>query len=51
MLVKRPSTPEEYVELVKQAVFEVEDLRAAIEYDMDGMADSSGFIDELEHHI
>lgn len=50
-LKQRPSTPEEYIDLVKQAVFEVEELRAAIEYDMEGMADSTGFIDELETHI
>jgi len=51
MIDKRPRTPEAYVELVKQAVFEVQDLRAAIEYDMEGMGDSAGFIDELEKHI
>ena len=51
MLVKRPSTPEAYIELIKQAVFEVEDLRAAIDYDTDGMSDSLNFIDELERHV
>ncbi len=51
MLKRCPSTPEAYIELIKQAVFEVEDLRAAIEYDMEGMGDSSGFIAELEKQI
>jgi len=51
MLVKRPGTPEAYVDLIKQAMFEVEDLHAAIEYDSDGMADSLKFIDELERHV
>ncbi len=50
-MIKRPRTPETYIEMVKQAVFEVEDMRAAIEYDADGMMDSTGFIDELEKHI
>lgn len=48
---KRPGTPEEYVEMIRTALFEVEDLRAAIEYDNEGMSDSLVFIDELEHHI
>ena len=48
---KRPKTPEQYVEMIKTALFEVEDLRAAIEYDAEGMTDSIGFIDELEHHV
>ena len=50
-MIKRPRTPEAYVEMVKQAVFEVEDMRAAIEYDAEGMIDSVGFIDELEKQI
>lgn len=50
-MIKRPRTPEAYIELVKQAVFEIEDLRAAIEYDAEGMLDSIGFVDELERHI
>ena len=51
MVVKRPKTPEEYIDLIQQAIFEVEELRAAIEYDMEGMVDAARFIDELEHHI
>ena len=31
MLVKRPNFPDAYIELIKQALFEVGDLRAAIE--------------------
>ena len=50
-MIKRPRTPEAYIDFVKQAVFEVEDLRAAIEYDTDGMQESIGYIDELEKHI
>ncbi len=51
MLVKRPNSPEAYIELIKQALFEVDDLRAAIEYDSEGMSDSLMFIDELERHV
>ena len=50
-MIKRPSTPEAYVNLMKQAMFEIEELRAAIEYDSEGMQDSLLFIDDLEHAI
>lgn len=50
-MIKRPGTPEAYVELVKQAMFEIEELRAAVEYDMEGMQDSVAFIDDLEQAI
>lgn len=50
-MIKRPSTPEAYVDLVKQAMFEVEELRAAIEYDMEGMQDSVSFIDDLQRAV
>lgn len=50
-MIKRPSTPEGYVDLVKQAMFEVEELRAAIEYDMEGMQDSVSFIDDLQKSV
>ena len=45
-MIKRPSTPEAYVNLMKQAMFEIEELRAAIEYDSEGMQDSLLFIDK-----
>lgn len=50
-LKQRPTTPEGYIDLIKQAIFEVEDLRAAIEYDVEGMAGSTGFIDDLETQV
>ena len=50
-LKQRPTTPEGYINLVEQAIFEVEDLRAAIEYDMEGMEGSTGFIDDLETQV
>lgn len=33
----RPKTAEEYVELIDQALFEIDDLRAAAEYDAESM--------------
>ncbi len=42
---------EEYADLVKQAVYEVEDLRAAIEYDEEFMGGAETFIDRLDSQI
>jgi hypothetical protein len=50
-MIKRPRTPEAYVDLVKQALFEVEELRAAIDYDMEGMQDSVAFVEDLEQAV
>ncbi|RMG30800.1 MAG: general secretion pathway protein GspF [Gammaproteobacteria bacterium] len=47
----RPKTPEEYVSLVENALFEIEDLRAAAEYDEDSMGGVLKFIDELESQV
>lgn len=46
--MKRARTVEEYVELVKEALYEVEDMRAAIEFDSEGMGEAPKIIDELE---
>jgi len=45
-MLGRPKTPEQYVDLVEQALFEIEDLRLAAEYDMD-----SEFLADLEHDV
>ena len=45
---QRPATLEDYLELVNQALFEVEELRLSAEYDDEGMANMCGFIDVLE---
>ena len=47
----RPKTPEEYVSLVDQALFEIEDLRMAMEYDMDSMGGARDFLDLLEQQV
>jgi hypothetical protein len=50
-MLGRPKTPEEYVDLVDQALFEIEDLRQAAEYDMDSMGDATEFLDQLERDV
>lgn len=44
----KPKTVEQYVELVDQAIFEVEEVRLAAEYDMDSMGGALDFIEDLE---
>lgn len=46
-VIKRATTMDEYIELVNQALFEVEELRMSVEYDMKFMEDAIGFIDPL----
>lgn len=49
--MQRPRNTEEYVELVRQAVLETEELRQAAEYDTDEMAAALGFLDALEAEL
>jgi hypothetical protein len=47
-----PRTPEEYVGMVEQALFEIGDTRASIEYDMEGIQPAIfEFIDDLEREL
>ncbi|VAW82384.1 hypothetical protein MNBD_GAMMA13-1759 [hydrothermal vent metagenome] len=50
-MLGRPKTPEEYVDLVDQALFEIEDLRMAAEYDMESMGAATEFLSELERDV
>jgi hypothetical protein len=50
-MLGRPKTPEQYVDLVEQALFEIEDLRLAAEYDMDSMGAATEFLADLEHDV
>lgn len=50
-MLGRPKTPEQYVDLVEQALFEIQDLRAAAEYDMDSMGAANEFLEELERDV
>ena len=49
--MRRASTVDEYVAMIRDAVYEVEEMRAAIEYDEEYMSDSSKIIDELESSL
>jgi hypothetical protein len=50
-MLGRPKTAEEYVDLVDQALFEIEDLRMAAEYDMDSMGAAMEFLEDLERDV
>jgi hypothetical protein len=50
-MLGRPKTPEQYVDLIDQAIFEIEDLRLAAEYDMDSMGAATEFLSELEQDV
>jgi len=49
--MKRARTVEEYVSLIKDAMYEIGDMRAAIEFDTEGMGESNKVIDELEEYL
>lgn len=44
----RARTVEEYVALVKDALYEVEEMRASIAYDEEGMGATVPYMDEIE---
>ena len=50
-MLGRPKTAEAYVDLVDQALFEIEDLRLAAEYDMDSLGAATEFLAELEQDV
>ena len=50
-MLGRPKTPEQYVDLVDQAIFEIEDLRLSAEYDMDSLGAATEFLSELEQDV
>jgi hypothetical protein len=51
MSARRARSAEEYGEMVKQAVFEVEDLRDCLEYEMEDLQRFPDFLDPLEEGI
>ncbi|MES9970487.1 MAG: hypothetical protein ABW092_10680 [Candidatus Thiodiazotropha sp.] len=51
MSLQRARSAEEYVEWVKQAVFEVDDLRDCYDYQMDEMGRYPSFLEPLEDGI
>lgn len=48
---KCPTTPEGYNDLVKQAIFGVEELRASFEIDAEGMGNSTEFVADLAQQV
>ncbi|MEN8168027.1 MAG: hypothetical protein ABFR65_11190 [Pseudomonadota bacterium] len=51
MSLQRARSAEEYIEWVKQAVFEVDDLRDCFDYQMEEMATYPAYLDPLEQGI
>ncbi|RDH82366.1 MAG: hypothetical protein DIZ80_08710 [endosymbiont of Galathealinum brachiosum] len=49
--MRRARTVEEYVAWMKDALYEVEDMRASIEYDEEGMGATKPFIEEIESSL
>jgi len=50
-MVGKANSMEEFKFLVKEALDEIDDLRASIEYDEEFMGGALGFIDELEASV
>jgi len=46
--MRRAKTVDEYVAWMKDALYEVEEMRAAIEFDEEGMGQAPRYIDEIE---
>jgi hypothetical protein len=51
MSLRRARTVDEYVEWVRQAVFEVDDLRACIEFEAEDVRQVPDFLDPLDEGI
>lgn len=51
MSLRRARTPEEYAEWVKQAMFEAQDLRECLEFEMEELGRFPAFLDPLEKGI
>lgn len=51
MTLRRARTANEYIEWVKQAVFETQELRACLEYDLEDPQRLPSYLEQLEHSI
>ena len=51
MSLRRAKSADEYIQWVQQAVFEVGDLRACLEFEMEEMGKFPGFLEPLEQSI
>ncbi len=50
-MMKRPATFEDYIDLVDQAIFEVEELRYSVEFDEEFMEGAMSFADTMEQQL
>ncbi|VAX12783.1 hypothetical protein MNBD_GAMMA24-1773 [hydrothermal vent metagenome] len=50
-MMKRPATLEKYIDLVEQALFEVEELRFSVEFDEEFMEGALNFVGILEQQL
>ena len=50
-MMKRPATFEDYIELVDQALFEVDELRFSVEFDEEFMEDALNFVGIMEQQL
>lgn len=51
MTLRRARSVDEYVDWMKQAVFEVEDLRECLEYELEDLKKFPAFLDPLEESV
>lgn len=49
--MRRAKTVEEYVALIKDALYEVDEVRASIEFDSEGMGDTPQYIEDIESSL
>jgi hypothetical protein len=49
--MKRPKTVDEYVDLVHQAVYEIDEFRTSLDYDPENAEMFSAFLDQLDAHV
>ena len=47
----RAKSMQEYADIIKEALFEIDDLRASVEYDEDFMSGATSFLGDLERGV
>jgi hypothetical protein len=51
MKLQRPKTVDEYIDLVHQAVYEIDELRTCMEYEPEQAEAYGPFIEQLDHQV
>lgn len=49
--MKRPKTVDEYVDLVHQAVYEIDEFRTSLDYEPENAEMYGAFLDHLDSHV